>query len=332
MNRTLRLLALCLPLALAPVSASFADLLKPALKIKAQVSGDAIRLGDLFENIEAEKVDLRIGEAPAPGNITTYQPSQLAAIARANGLDWKPQTYMDKIVIERQGQLVSKATVDAALRRALAAKGVTGDLEFEIASRAYQIYVSEVQAPTVAVDLAHFDPDSRSFIAEFRAPADEPRADKVRVAGRAHTMIDVPVLNRRMMPNEIIRNGDLTWVKMRSGPQLANNATLLEDVLGKTPKRPLQAGAPIRQSDLGTFALVQRNESVTMIVRTKSMTLTVQGKALDDGAEGQTIRVQNPKSNRTVEGRVSGAGEVTVIVGALSAALTSTTPRTVVQR
>lgn len=332
MNRTLRLLALCLPLALAPLDGSLAaDLGKPTLKIKAQVANDSIRLGDLFDNIDAEKASTRVGEAPAPGNAVTYQPSQLAAIARSNGLDWKPQTYMDKVVIERQGQLVSKATIEAALRKALAAKGVTGELEFEIASRAYQLYVSEVQAPTVAVELAHFDPDSRSFIAEFKAPADEPRADKVRVAGRAHSMIDVPVLSRRMMPSEIIRNSDLTWIKMRSGPQLANNATLLEDVLGRTPKRPLQAGQPIRQSDIGAFTLVQRNESVTMIVRTKSMTLTVQGKALDDGAEGQSIRVQNPKSNRTVEGRVTGPSEVTVIMGALSAALPNSS-RSVVQR
>ncbi|MBM3546438.1 MAG: flagellar basal body P-ring formation protein FlgA [Alphaproteobacteria bacterium] len=323
MIRTLRLLALALPVALAPLSASVADLGKPVLKLKAQVSGDMVRLGDLFENIAAEKAEIRVDQAPAPGNSLTYQPSQLAAFARMHGLDWKPQTYMDKVVLERQGQLVSKATVDAALRKALAAKGVTGELEFEIASRAYQLYVSEVQAPTVAVELNHYDPDSRSFIAEFRAPADEPRADRVRVAGRAHTMIDVPVFTRRMMPNEIVRASDLSWVKMRSGPMLANNVTLLEDIIGKTPKRPIQAGQPIRQADVGAFTLVQRNESVTMILRTRSMTLTVQGKALEDGGEGQTIRVQNPKSNRTVEGRVTGPGEVTVITGPLSAAASS---------
>ena len=322
MIRTLRLLAFCLPLALAPLSGSMAELGKPVLKLKAQVTSDMVRLGDLFDNIEAEKAEIRVDQAPAPGNSLTYQPSQLAAFARMHGLDWKPQTYMDKVVLERQGQLVSKATVDAALRKALATKGVTGELEFEIASRAYQLYVSEVQAPTVSVDLAHYDPDSRSFIAEFRAPADEPRADRIRVAGRAHSMIDVPVFTRRIMPNEIVRATDLTWVKMRSGPMLANNITLLEDVLGKTPKRPIQAGQPIRQADIGAFTLVQRNELVTMILRTRSMTLTVQGKALDDGGEGQTIRVQNPKSNRTVEARVTGPGEVTVVGGAMAAAAT----------
>jgi flagella basal body P-ring formation protein FlgA len=332
MLRTLRLLALCLPLALAPLAGSAAEIGKPILKLKAQVANDMVRLGDLFENIDAEKAEIRLDQAPAPGNAVTYQPSQLAAFARMHGLDWKPVTYMDKVVVERLGQLVPRATVDAALRKALATKGVTGELEFEIASRAYQLYVSEVQAPTVAIELHHFDPDSRSFIAEFRAPADEPRADRIRVAGRAHSMMDIPVFTRRMMPNEVVRASDLTWVKMRSGPMLANNVTMLEDVLGKTPKRMIQAGAPIRQADVGPFTLVQRNESVTVTLRTKSMTLTVQGKALDDGVEGQTIRVQNPKSNRTLEGRVTAPGEVTVNVGGVLSAATTAANRNAVQR
>ena len=330
MNRTLRLLALCLPLALAPLADCLAQNGKPMLKLKAEVTGEAVRLGDLFDNVDAEKASIRLDQSPAPGAAVTYQPSQLAAYARMYGLDWKPQTYMDKIVVERIGQVVPRATVEAALRKALAAKGVTGDLEFEIANRAYQLYVSETQAPTVAIELNHFDPDSRSFIAEFRAPADEPRADRVRVAGRAYSMIDVPVFNRRVMPNEIIRASDLTWIKMRAGSANSNNVTLLEDLVGKTAKRPISAGQPIRQADIGAFTLVQRNESVTMVLRTKTMTLTAQGKALDDGGEGQTIRIQNPKSNRTVEGRVTGPGEVTVVLGTLAAAVAANRP--VVQR
>lgn len=312
MTRTFRLILLCSALALAPAASAFAQDGRPALRLKVEVTSDVVVLGDLFDNIDVEKAQTRVDQAPAPGIAVTYQPSQLAAFARAHGLDWKPQTYMDKVVVARIGQIVPRATIDAALKRALGAKGVSGDLDFEIPSRAYAIHVSETQAPSVAVELVHFDPDSRAFIAEFRAPADEPRADKVRIAGRAHEMISVPVLSRRMMPNEIIRASDLAWIKMRSGPQLNNAATLREDVLGKVPRRPLQAGQPLRQSDLGMNLLVTRNETVTMIVRTPTMTLTAQGKAMEDGGDGQTIKIQNPKSLRTVEGRVTGPGEVTV--------------------
>jgi len=332
MTRTFRTLLLCSALALVPAASALAQDGRPTLRLKVEVTSDMVLMGDLFDNIDVEKAQARVDQAPAPGITVTYQPSQLAAFARANGVDWKPQTYMDKVVVARIGQVVPRATIDAALKRALGAKGVTGDLDFEIASRAYAIHVSETQAPSVAVELVHFDPDSRAFIAEFRAPADEPRADKIRIAGRAHEMINVPVLSRRMMPNEVIRATDLAWVKMRSGPALNTAATLREDVLGKVPRRPLQAGQPLRQSDLGANLLVTRNETVTMIVRTPTMTLTAQGKALEDGGEGQMIKIQNPKSMRTVEGRVTGQGEVSV--GTLMPVLAAAAPpaRKTVQR
>ncbi len=43
------------------------------------------------------------------------------------------------------------------------------------------------------------------------------------------------------------------------------------------------------------------------------MTLTVLGRALEDGAQGQPIQVMNTKSNRVVQGIVQDAGTVTVL-------------------
>ena len=42
------------------------------------------------------------------------------------------------------------------------------------------------------------------------------------------------------------------------------------------------------------------------------MTLIARVKAAEDGAKGQTIRVLNTRSNRTVEGVVVGPGRVVV--------------------
>src|SRR5687767_9053750 len=139
MIRTLRHLLLCLPMVLAPLAAGASEADRPILRLKAEVSGDVVRLGDIFENIPAEKAEIRVEQAPAPGVSVVIQPSQIAAYARMHGLDWKPQTYMDKVQVTRIGHLVPRATVDAALRKVLAAKGVTGELEFEIAGRAYQL-------------------------------------------------------------------------------------------------------------------------------------------------------------------------------------------------
>ena len=47
------------------------------------------------------------------------------------------------------------------------------------------------------------------------------------------------------------------------------------------------------------------------------MVLTVQGRALEDGAAGQVVRVMNTKSNTVVNGVVVKAATVRVVQAAL---------------
>ncbi|EHD2249107.1 flagellar basal body P-ring formation protein FlgA, partial [Vibrio vulnificus] len=42
------------------------------------------------------------------------------------------------------------------------------------------------------------------------------------------------------------------------------------------------------------------------------MTITTQGTSLQDGATGEQVRVKNDKSQRIIEGIVTGIAEVTV--------------------
>ena len=51
-----------------------------------------------------------------------------------------------------------------------------------------------------------------------------------------------------------------------------------------------------------------RGSLVTMKIETPFMTVTAQGKAQQDGAEGEIVRVINTQSNRVVEGTVTGPG------------------------
>ena len=48
------------------------------------------------------------------------------------------------------------------------------------------------------------------------------------------------------------------------------------------------------------------------MVKTGQMTLSVQGKALQDAALGQTVRVVNTNSNRQLTGTVIDAGTVSI--------------------
>lgn len=63
------------------------------------------------------------------------------------------------------------------------------------------------------------------------------------------------------------------------------------------------------QADAPKSKLVRRGQSVTLAIRSGTLTITAQGRALADGREGDPVRVVTP-SNRTVEGVVEATGTV----------------------
>lgn len=84
----------------------------------------------------------------------------------------------------------------------------------------------------------------------------------------------------------------------------------IEAVIGAKAKKNLRAGEILEDRDI---CVVCRNETVTIKAVKSGMTITTKGVALTDGSHGEQIRVKNSKSNRIIEGRVSGISEVTVV-------------------
>jgi flagella basal body P-ring formation protein FlgA len=60
--------------------------------------------------------------------------------------------------------------------------------------------------------------------------------------------------------------------------------------------------------------LVHKGDLVTIVLETPSLQLTAQGKALDDGARGALVRIENTKSSRIVDASVTAAGTVAVVL------------------
>jgi flagella basal body P-ring formation protein FlgA len=63
-------------------------------------SGNAVTLGDLFENAGAAASE-PIAPAPAPGQTAPLSARFVAAAAQAAGLDWSPPTGLERIIIGR---------------------------------------------------------------------------------------------------------------------------------------------------------------------------------------------------------------------------------------
>jgi flagella basal body P-ring formation protein FlgA len=103
-------------------------------------------------------------------------------------------------------------------------------------------------------------------------------------------------------------------IERRPKAEVGNDAPARERTVGMQARRQLRAGQPIRNADLARPDLVQRDQSVTLIYEATGLYLTLRGKALESGTEGDVVNVMNLHSKRTVSGTVTGRGQVSIAV------------------
>lgn len=282
------------------------------LRAEIVIAGPDITLGDLFANIDNAAAAIVVSKAPAPGERLTLPATQIAAWAARNGIAWVPAQNQKSIVVERMGRLVPQQEIMRRLASAIERETRGRPVEIDMPGRDLEIYVAGNAAPSVSVEQLNYDPRSGRFSGTLLAPANDPRGERFRIAGRASLIEAVPVLKSRVAPGQAIGAADVEWREMRASALSGDYVARMEEVVGRAPKRMISPGQPIRAFDLGRPEMVAKGAQVTMIVAAPGMTLTAIGKAIDAGAEGEVISVVNLQSNKTVQATVTAPNTVTV--------------------
>lgn len=117
----------------------------------------------------------------------------------------------------------------------------------------------------------------------------------------------VPV--RPIRGQSILVASDLTLTEEET-PGALNS---IEAAVGKEAKVTLYTGRPILASQLGTPALVERNQLVRMTYADGPLSITTEGRALDRAGVGEEVRVMNLNSRQVVTGQVTPQGGVVVM-------------------
>lgn len=307
-------LLLAAAFALVVSASAFAEALPASLKSVATIEADTIKLGDLWDNL-GDKAETVVANAPQPGKRITADARWLAAVAQNYGISWQPASAFDRIVIERGGQMVDIKLIETEIKEALGMEGVTAPFDFEIANRsALNITIpSSGNGPAgVAVRDVAWDPRTSRFTATVEVPAGSPSAVRQRVNGRVFSVSRIPVLNRAMNRGETIGERDVEWIDVRAENLRRDIVTDPRQLIGQEPRYQMRQGVAVRLSEVQRPVLVARNSLVTMTLKTPYMSLTAQGRAMEEGGKGDLIRVTNLQTKRVVEAVVDGPGTVTV--------------------
>ncbi len=132
------------------------------------------------------------------------------------------------------------------------------------------------------------------------------------VSARVKLIQPVVVLSRPVARDHILVRGDARREERDVGTLASGFLTDLDAVIGQQVRRPLRAGFVLSPHVLARPMLIRRGETVTLLAGTGGFEVRSEGKALESGAAGETVSVENLRSRRVVEGTVATAGVVRV--------------------
>lgn len=302
----MRVLLLLSILLTAPAAAQETVALKPL----SMVEDSVVRLSDLFET-NGPRASVVLGPAPAPGQRQVVEAAQLMAIARQNGIAWRPTGGADRVVLERPGRAVEREEVLVLLRNALRPQGVDPQAEIDLLNFSAPL-VPLAAFAQLAVEQAVIDPVAQRFSATLVVAADGMATQRQRVTGRIQPTVAVLVATRRLAIGEVLGPHDVRLVRMPAGRLRPGVAERPEQALGQAVRRPTMAEQPLMLADLTQPLAVERGATVTMLYDIPGMALTAQGRAMEGAARGAVVPVMNLSSRIVVEAQVIAPGRVRV--------------------
>ena len=290
----------------------------PALRASVTVTGDLVRIGDIIDNA-GSAAQIAIYRAPDLGTTGSLPVAQVLNTLRSHQVIGVDTRDLKEISVTRLARTLEGKDIEQQIARTLERKNGLGDaanlnLTFDRDPGDVRLDASNTGGMQAAI--VRFDPRNGRFDITFEISNDSGTAPtKLRFTGTAIETIEAAVLARGIERNEVLKSSDVV-TERRPKAEVGADAATRDRAVGMQARRQLRAGQAVRAADLAKPDLVQRDQNVTLIYEAVGLYLTVRGKALENGTEGDVVNVMNLQSKRTVSGTVTGRGQVSITVAA----------------
>jgi flagellar basal body P-ring formation protein FlgA len=286
----------------------------PVLRADVQVTGDLVRIGDLIDNAGSAG-QVAIYRAPDLGTTGSLPVAQVLNTLRTHQVIGVETNGLTQISVTRLARALEGKEIEQQVGRALEHRNGLGDaanlsltFDRDPADLKLDTGFSGALQPTIV----RYDNRNGRFDITFEIGNDNgAAATKLRFTGTAIETVEATVLARNVERNELLKSSDL-MVERRPKAEVGADAAVRDRAIGMQARRQLRAGQAIRTADLVKPDLVQRDQSVTLTYEAPGIYLTMRGKALDNGTEGDVVSVMNLQSKRTLSGTVTGRGQVSI--------------------
>lgn len=286
---------------------------RAALRANVTVSSDIVRIGDLVENAGAV-ADVPIFQAPdlgTRGAVATERVLEAIAPHHLIGIDTRG---LAEVIVTRASRAITAQEISARIARALEGQYGLGEarsiaVNFDHAVRTLHVE-ADAGGDLELADLS-YDPRTTRFAVTFDLPSSAiMHRFAPRYTGTAVAMADVVTVDHPLERGEVLKASELVIQRRpkSEGPALSD----INAAAGQAARHQLRPGQPIHEADLMKPAIVQRNDSVSIVYEAPGIVLTLRGQAQESGGLGDQISVTNPQSKRVFQGTITAPGRVTV--------------------
>lgn len=306
-RRIITALALYLLFA-APVSALTITLHDAEVTDRRLTIGDIARISGVSSAHAGQIAAIEIGQAPNAGARSVIRSNTVRMHVLAKGFaPEEVDVRGGNILVHRTGQMVPGAELERAILDRLTRFSEPGT-KFTL-SRVPGNLVVPAGSYTIEID------DPREIRKSFSVNASV-------FVGNEHARFFVSVQAERyteaLVATTTISRGDLLGpdnIGIREENVYDLRSGWIGDpavVLGKVATRSISADQLILQNAFETEKVVKRGDRVRIQAKIGGLVVSAVGEALGTGALGESIRVRNAKTNKILQARVAGSGEVMI--------------------
>jgi flagellar basal body P-ring formation protein FlgA len=286
------------------------------LRASVTVTGDVVRIGDVIDNA-GTSARIAIYRAPDLGTTGSLPTAQVLAALQAHQVIGVDARDIKAVTVTRLSRTLESKDIEMQVARALEHRGGLGDaanlsLTFDRDVQDLQLDTSNTGA--LQPVSARFEPRSGRFDVSFEIGSDSGNTPaRLRFTGSAVETVEAAVLTRNVERNDVLKSSDIV-TERRPKAEVGADAAARDRALGMQMRKQMRSGQAVKTADLAKPDLVQRDQNVTLIYETAGLYLTVGGKALENGTQGDVVNVLNLQSKRTVSGIVLGRNQVAIAV------------------
>lgn len=234
----------------------------------------------------------------------------LAAAALVQPVTLRPAVAaQDQVASLGTGRFIGERDVAKRMAELVQQRNGGQPVEISFHGSGNELEVPATGKAILLVESFSFDRRSGRFYAAVTTPG---RTEALKVSGRAQEVESIPVLKNRVAAGETITRSDVEWLQVPAGRYGGGYVDQISDLVGQSPRRALNAGAPVRAGDVGRPEAVAKNVLVTMVAQNPGITITTTGRALESGSIGDVVQVMNLQSKKIVQATIIGSNQVQV--------------------